>query len=118
MRMETVSEKDMRPASKNRECFYCKKSVGMKHESNCVLLERNHTSCTVYVKNVETGFIKAFGDELYTPDGHDGLFIWREGNFACDCNRALFSGDDKPECGESKYEVNIEVEREIIYREF
>lgn len=42
-----------------------------------------------------------------------GDFIWSDGNFACDCNRALFfaraCGEDDPyqECGMCSYSVRI-----------
>ena len=35
----------------------------------------------------------------------DGLseYMWEDGNYACDCNRAAFFGDDPCECGEIAY---------------
>ena len=34
----------------------------------------------------------------------DGSHHWlTEGNFGCDCNRAILFGDDNEECGESRY---------------
>src|SRR5687768_13069390 len=42
-------------------------------------------------------------------------FMWTDGNYACDCNRALFFGyatgdemdDDDTPCGEGAYAVNL-----------
>ena len=35
-----VTEKAMRPASPNRECFYCKQPVGGEHKADCVLVQK------------------------------------------------------------------------------
>ena len=42
-----------------------------------------------------------------------GGFMWSDGNYACDCNRAIFFGDaggtnEEMECGETRYTVRIE----------
>ena len=39
--------------------------------------------------------------------------MWSDGNYACDCNRAIFFGDaggtnEEMECGETRYTVRIE----------
>ena len=51
-------------------------------------------------------------------------YLWSEGNFACDCNRALdFSravGEaepDDPPCGETAYSIRISVGGRRIYDE-
>lgn len=54
-----------------------------------------------------------FEDLLYRdlPD-YDGLFIWDEGNYSCDCNRSLFfaraASEDEPDepCGSGQYKIN------------
>lgn len=35
------------------------------------------------------------------------LCWWEEGNFACDCNRAILVGDSDETCGDSRYLVRI-----------
>lgn len=34
-------------------------------------------------------------------------FWWSEGNFACDCNRAILVRDPDESCGHSRYKVRI-----------
>jgi hypothetical protein len=52
------------------------------------------------------GYVREEGWEF------DPVFIWSDGNFSCDCNRALFFARavDEPdpdlECGQSQYRVN------------
>jgi len=54
-----------------------------------------------------------FEQELYQdlPD-YDGIYIWEDGNYSCDCNRALFfaraASEDEPNetCGHRQYKVN------------
>ena len=54
-------------------------------------------------------------DGVYEPSVGDlSRFIWEEGNYRCDCNRALFfaraMGDEDPgelTCGESRYMIRI-----------
>lgn len=47
-------------------------------------------------------------DDVENPD-----FIWSEGDFACDCNRALFfaraAGEDDPdrECGSEAFSLRV-----------
>jgi hypothetical protein len=50
-------------------------------------------------------------------------YIWSEGNFSCDCNRALFFNgkytDDMP-CGDGGYSVNLYSTKtgQYFYKEF
>lgn len=39
-------------------------------------------------------------------DGHSE-FWWEEGNYACDCNRAMEYGDEDQSCGDSRFLVRI-----------
>ena len=57
---------------------------------------------TVFIENPETKEVREFkGDwELWEddPSGKDGLiFIWTDGNYSCNCNRALFFASVKSE---------------------
>ena len=63
---------------------------------------------TVYIRNNKTNELRV---RLY-PEEYDEWF-WTEGNFGCDCNRALqFASTEEEkdlaweqECGNSKYTV-------------
>lgn len=68
------------------------------------------------MKGFATIIKRATGVEATEVDGYDwnGEFIWREGNFSCDCNRAMFferaqglpEADDYP-CGDGAYAVVV-----------
>lgn len=80
----------------------------------------NKKPCTVSMRKNATGEIREFHDEWYGSD-----FIWSEGNFACDCNRALFfaraKGEDEPEetpCGDDRYTIlKIICEGVVVYHD-
>jgi len=65
---------------------------------------------------VASGETRTFDDELYTTADYDGLYIWEDGNYGCDCNRYLFwerAGGREPfeegdelHCGSSEYRVD------------
>ena len=46
-------------------------------------------------------------DEYEDAPTYDDSFSWREGNYSCDCNRAIFSGIHGSDvaCGEGRFEV-------------
>jgi len=61
-----------------------------------------------------TGERVTYEDELYDTDDPDAdLYIWDEGNYACDCNRALFVArakgrkDPNLQCGSGRFLVCI-----------
>lgn len=65
------------------------------------------------IRHVPTGEERTVDAGDYQPD-RDGLdvleYLWGEGNYACDCNRALFFYDwgpesDNRECGDSEFFV-------------
>ena len=71
-----------------------------------------------------------YEEEFYSdPPDDDGTFIWDEGNYGCDCNRALFlaraKGLDEPSIedtpcntGDNRYLVSIrEKDGRLIYRD-
>jgi len=64
---------------------------------------------TIHIRKNSDGEVRSFID----PFDWDGDFIWSDGNFACDCNRALFFGranggeGDECECGDTAYSVRI-----------
>ena len=67
---------------------------------------------------------KQTGEERLYPIGpweDHSDFLWSEGNYACDCNRALFfaraaNGEDIDHpCGSTRYHVRIEVDGKEVY---
>ena len=54
------------------------------------------------------------------------LYIWKEGNFSCDCNRQIFFAEWRKEaeqdvaCGQSRYSIEVtdKETQEVIYSEF
>lgn len=61
-----------------------------------------------------------------STDGDEGVseYMWGEGNYACDCNRAMFfaeaGGEDEPEdapCGEDAFSVRIEDDKGALLQQ-
>lgn len=59
-----------------------------------------------------TGSTVTFYDETFDPDPDSGSeYNWTEGNFSCDCNRAIAFGSSADEvanvrdCGEDRFTV-------------
>ena len=90
-----------------------------------------------HIKCAATGEVRRYECENIwdTDAGAVHTYIWREGNYSCDCNRALFFAQAFPgnarekdaamdaadaECGSGGYLVNLENPKtsEIIYKEF
>lgn len=78
----------------------------------------------VHIRNNATGVVHTYESQEVLIDGveHPETFIWEEGNFSCDCNRAAFWGlvDEETECGEGKFSVNLQNPDtgEFYYKEF
>lgn len=69
----------------------------------------------VTITNVATGETRSAVEEH--PDDETAVFLWTEGNFGCDCNRALdfarWGGEpepDDPPCGEERFTVAVKRE--------
>jgi len=79
---------------------------------------------TIKIKHILTGEIRDFLDTLdYSTDWYNPVFIWQEGNYACDCNRHLFFTDFEDEsdftCSHHLYKVNIfDSSGKCIYKEY
>lgn len=64
----------------------------------------------IELRKNETGEIRRHRDDYFesSPD-RESDYIWTEGNYACDCNRALFFArahnepDPDVECGDAAY---------------
>lgn len=65
----------------------------------------------VFVRQESDGAVRVLQDgEKWTSTSE---YMWSEGNYACDCNRASFFGhdvdfDSPVSCGECKFSVKIE----------
>ena len=68
-----------------------------------------------YITEVETGETRKYEDleelESTRSDAEEGFrFHWTDGNYGCDCNRAMFfSGDHEADvpCGDERFSVNL-----------
>lgn len=76
---------------------------------------------TVRIRRTADGKTVEYGDSLYTTPDYDGLFVWTDGNYQCDCNRHLFfqrslglEDDDGP-CSDGKYQVEIKDGDKVLY---
>ena len=47
----------------------------------------------VHLRDTVTGYSRVYETDGFWEDGQFIDFIWRDGNFRCDCNRALFLWD-------------------------
>ena len=81
----------------------------------------------VHIRNNDTKQVRIYEDDgLWDEDTQEvALYIWEEGNFACDCNRQLFwwrannENEDETPCGDSKFSVNIySTNGKLVYKEF
>lgn len=81
--------------------------------------------CLVYIRRNTDGEVRCYDNLEWHDDSDYPDFIWSEGNYACDCNRALFFaraiGEDDPErsCGDSAFSLRItDVGGKELYSEF
>lgn len=82
---------------------------------------------TVSIQKVQTGEVREYVDEYarFRENGSYDDFMWSEGNYGCDCNRALFfalaAGEEDPDhpCGHDQYWVSIREEgsEKVLYVE-
>lgn len=83
---------------------------------------------TALIRENATGEIREYKDTLdVTEDGVPNDYIWEDGNYACDCNRATFFGSEYVDdgrkhfpCGHTAFSVNLRRDDtgEIFYREY
>ena len=63
------------------------------------------------------GMVLSFAEKSDMTAG-EVLWAFTEGNYSCDCNRAVFFGDDDESCGETRFTlVELVLEGEVIYEE-
>lgn len=105
----------------------------MKPDPNAFDIVETMAEYTI-VKTIEviccnaTGEIRERASTMFWWHRDDalGTFIWSDGNFACDCNRAMFFADAKGEpdpnveCSHGAYSVQIKNSKtgEVIYEDF
>lgn len=85
--------------------------------------QQEHT-VIVEVRENATGTIRSFDYEKtygLTPGDEFNDFIWTEGNYACDCNRALFfaraNGEPDPNAPclpEGRFSIRITDDRGVV----
>lgn len=82
---------------------------------------------TISIKKNATGEVRSYPSTLNADEcGDHTMWIWEEGNYACDCNRALFFARASEEdedwehpCTDGEYSVNIVASSgENVYSEF
>lgn len=86
---------------------------------------------TARIRFNETGEVRDYTSSEVLPNGDamPDAWMWTDGNYGCDCNRALFFGyaaglkyDDMPdrECTEGEYSVQLvnPVDGVVYYNEF
>lgn len=81
---------------------------------------------TYRIRENETGNVRNYTRDLDPKFIDSEIYLWEEGNYGCDCNRALHfawanGDDDAPDrqCGNSAYSVQILDENDkVIHDEF
>lgn len=81
--------------------------------------------CKVYIRRNADNVVRCYEGLDWHEDSDYPAFIWEEGNFACDCNRASFFaraiGEDDPDrsCGMEAFSVRItDFEGKEFYSDF
>ena len=78
----------------------------------------------VVILDNETNVERLYEHPDYDGEGSFEPYIWEEGNYACDCNRALFfaravgadeGGAWAAKCSDSRYTVKIFRDGERVY---
>ena len=64
------------------------------------------------ILDTETGLSAEVPEDWLPNDSHDNWYMWTEGNYSCDCNRALFHArfrdvpePEDPPCGEGRFKL-------------
>jgi hypothetical protein len=79
---------------------------------------------TAFIRRNSDGVVREHKDSLPAEDGSANAYIWEDGNYGCDCNRAIFFGDfqdgEERKCTNWLYSVNLRNDDtgEWILREF
>lgn len=76
----------------------------------------------IKIKRNSDGLIREYNDEY--PWSETMEYLWSEGNFGCDCNRALFFaravGEDDPdcECGDTEFSIEVfDDDGKLLYKD-
>lgn len=120
-----TAEKGPRPAGTPTECFYCSAALGAEHNRGCVF---RNDPVRVFIRRNSDGVIREYHPEVgwcVDRSNESNQYIWREGNYACDCNRSLFfaraGGEEEIDydCGETAFTIMkiLSKDGEVLYSE-
>lgn len=73
---------------------------------------------TVHIVEVASGKTAEMEESIWPGDGSE--WLWTDGNYSCDCNRALFvhgKDSDDIECSEGRYLIWVTNGRVVLYDE-
>ncbi len=77
-----------------------------------------------HIRNNATGEVHQYPTREIIDQGEEvpNVYLWEDGNYSCDCNRAQFFGDpvtDDMPCGSERYAVNLQnpANGKVYYRE-
>lgn len=107
---DTVIKDDLRLAGNGKDCFYCGRPLGAKHNANCVI-RLGAGQFLVAIRHNPTGEVRMYRHDMAWEDEDErSHWHWTDGNYGCDCNRHLFfiraAGNDEwedRECGSTEY---------------
>ncbi len=70
----------------------------------------------VTIRRVVDGIERVHQTDLWQQNHYDGTFMWEDGNYSCDCNRAIFFGEpeEAEACSDGRYLVKV-VDRKTGY---
>lgn len=76
----------------------------------------------IKIKNTQTDEVKTIADDLiwHKKSNMPSMWLYTDGNFACDCNRGEKFGIEDSECGNELYLIQIinPKNNEVLYSEF
>jgi hypothetical protein len=81
-------------------------------------MKNKYIECILQIKENETGIIHEKTHMCLIDDetGRPHIFIWEEGNFACDCNRGTFFDSREIECSDGLFSINLlDTDKTIYY---
>lgn len=75
-----------------------------------------------HIRNNKSGTVRQYKTDAIFDDDENcvSTYIWEEGNFACDCNRQLFFDGSDADCGDERFDVNLQNPKTggYFYKEF
>ena len=71
---------------------------------------------TVHIVEVASGKTAKMEEPIWPGDATE--YLWTDGNYSCDCNRALFvhgKDSDDTECSEGRYRIWVTDGDAVVY---